>query len=471
MPSMSLRLRLFLLFSGVLATVLAAGYWGTTMLTQTLSDELGQVAVSVGQSVVSVVDSHVVRHSESESSVDDGPSIVVERKLVTDDGTEIISRRTERDGETVTVAVTIDGQTLETLDLKDVDAFASPVFVGRIQEQESDGNLVYLGGNNTRHTIPVPREGLKTAMQGFSTQLAFGVSAFFLLGLAVAGYLAWRVSKPLQQLRDAAGQVASGQFGATATVGGVREIDETIDAFNAMSHRLTELDAESRQLRANQHLTELGEIGRGLAHSLRNPMNAIGLALDALAAKAGPDSGSEDIVRDARHQIRRVDEAIRGFLALASAKDSNIERVDVTLIAREVALEVAQSAHQVGVDIHAEKPVFLHAVPQEIRALIHALVINAVEASAPGQAVALAVAEGGDEGVRICVEDKGAGLSSEVSGRLFEPHATTKPHGSGMGLYIAHRLATDRYQGSLSLVDREGGPGCIATAHLGNHVQ
>ena len=468
---MSLRLRLFLLFSGVLATVLAVGFWGTTMLTRTLSDELGQVAVSVGQSVVSVVDSHAVRHSETEAAEASGPRIMVERRLVTDDGTEIISRRTERDGETITVAVTIDGQPLETVDLDDFESFSDSVFVGQIQEQVSDGNIVYLGGNNTRHTIPIPREGFKTAIQGFSTQLALGLTALFVVGLAFAAYLAWRVSKPLQQLRSAAGQVASGQFGATASAGGVREIDETIDAFNSMSHRLSELDAESRQLRASQHLSELGEIGRGLAHSLRNPMNAIGLALDALAAKAGADSGSDTIVRDARHQIRRVDEAIRGFLALASTQDSNIERVDVTLIAREVALEVAQSTHAVTVEIEAEGPVFIEAVPQEVRALIHALVINAVEASDAGQTIGLAVTQSDDEQVKITVEDSGSGLSPGVADRLFEPHATTKPNGSGMGLYIAHRLATDRYQGSLQLVERKDETGCIATAVLGNHVQ
>lgn len=470
---MSLRLRLFLLFSGVLATVLAVGFWGTTMLTRTLSEELGQVAVSVGQSVVSVVDSHAIRHSEVEDSDTSDARIVVERKLVTDDGTEIVSRRTERNGETVTVAVTIDGQTLETLDLDDFDPFSESdsVFVGEIQDQVSDGNIVFLGGNNIRHTIPIPREGFKTAMQGFSTQLALGLAALFLVGLAIAGYLAWRVSKPLQQLRNAAGQVASGQFGATATAGGVREIDETIDAFNAMSNRLSELDAESRQLRANQHLTELGEIGRGLAHSLRNPMNAIGLALDALAAKAGADSASEAIVGDARHQIRRIDEAIRGFLALASTQDSNIEPVNVTLIAREVALEVAQSAHEVRVDVNAEDKVSINAVPQEVRALIHALVINAVEASEAGQTIQLTVLQSENDQVQIRVEDSGTGLNPDVAERLFEPHATTKPHGSGMGLYIAYRLATDRYRGSLSLTNRTDGKGCVAKAVLGNHVQ
>jgi nitrogen fixation/metabolism regulation signal transduction histidine kinase len=56
-------------------------------------------------------------------------------------------------------------------------------------------------------------------------------------------------------------------------------------------------------------------------------------------------------------------------------------------------------------------------------------------------------------------------MDVEVRDRLFTPHVTTKPYGSGMGLYLAHRLATGRYQGHLELVARPGG-GTIARLEL-----
>jgi signal transduction histidine kinase len=56
--------------------------------------------------------------------------------------------------------------------------------------------------------------------------------------------------------------------------------------------------------------------------------------------------------------------------------------------------------------------------------------------------------------VRLTVEDEGPGLPSEVRSRLFTPHVTTKPSGSGMGLFLAYRIATARYGGSLVLEER-----------------
>ena len=55
------------------------------------------------------------------------------------------------------------------------------------------------------------------------------------------------------------------------------------------------------------------------------------------------------------------------------------------------------------------------------------------------------------------VLDEGSGLAPEVAERLFTPHLTTKEQGAGMGLYLAHRIATSRYGGTLELTSREAG--------------
>ena len=63
------------------------------------------------------------------------------------------------------------------------------------------------------------------------------------------------------------------------------------------------------------------------------------------------------------------------------------------------------------------------------------------------------------------VEDDGPGLPASVRERLFQPHVTTKSTGAGMGLFLAHRIATSRLGGSLQLDDREGG-GTLAVLEL-----
>jgi len=130
-------------------------------------------------------------------------------------------------------------------------------------------------------------------------------------------------------------------------------------------------------------------------------------------------------------------------------------------LARDVALELAQSPTPCRVDVRAAPgPIEIHAVPAELRAVVHALVVNAAEA-APGAPVTVSVewaAEAPRRTARVEVLDRGPGLAPEVRARLFTPHVTTKPQGTGMGLYLAERIARTRYGGGLTLHERpEGG--------------
>jgi signal transduction histidine kinase len=239
-----------------------------------------------------------------------------------------------------------------------------------------------------------------------------------------------------------------------------------VSAFNQMAHRLRQLDEETRRLRANEQLSELGEVGRGLAHSLRNPLNALGLALDQLAEMGSGDvdlARSEEVAAAARRQIRRIDAALRGFLAL-SAGDAAAGAVDLVAVARDVALEALQSrpsgepAARVEV-VAAVEPLLLCGVEAELRAALQALVVNALEASPPGAAVLVSVGpEPASDAVLVTVDDDGPGIPAAIRARLFTPHVTTKAAGAGIGLYLAHRVATTRYAGALELADRpEGG--------------
>ncbi|KAB2949287.1 MAG: sensor histidine kinase, partial [Thermoanaerobaculia bacterium] len=157
----------------------------------------------------------------------------------------------------------------------------------------------------------------------------------------------------------------------------------------------------------------------------------------------------------------------RSFLALASADAAEPLALDVAALAREVVLEALQDATgRVRVEIEAPAPVLLEAVPAEVKAVLQALVVNACEASPAGGRVRVAVARGDDGRATIEIEDEGAGIAEEVRARLFAPHVTTKPHGSGMGLFLAQRLASGRYGGEIALRPGAAG-GTRAIALLG----
>lgn len=281
--------------------------------------------------------------------------------------------------------------------------------------------------------------------------------------------MAHRLTRPLTSLTAAAERVGSGELGAAVEAGQAARADEVgraITAFNRMSARLAELDRENRRLAAAEQLSELGEVARGLAHSLRNPLNALGLAIEQAGAPP-------EVIEGSRRQIRRMDGALRSFLALASAGSAQAEPVDLAQLAREVALEALQDGGgrvRIEVETAGAGPWSVAAVPAELKATVQALVVNAVEASPPGGKVAIRLERRADKGVRMTIDDEGSGLRDEVRQRLFEPHVTTKPHGSGMGLFLAHRLVSGRYGGALRLEPRAAS-GTRVTLEVGDRLQ
>jgi len=366
-------------------------------------------------------------------------------------------------------------------------------------EHGSAAHVVVFRGPKDSQRVPVPTSGIEHAIERFTRRLLLASLGLFGGALLLGVVVAHRFTRPLHDLAAAARRVGGGDLGVRAPAA-PGEVGEAVAAFNQMSEQLLALDAETRRLRASEQLSELGEVGRGLAHSLRNPLNALGLALDQLAERAaageptagdattaltaGPDTA--EVAAAARRQIRRIDAALRGFLAL-SATDAAAVEVDLVAVARDVALEALQTrpagngTPRVEVVATAE-PVRLRGVEAELRAALQALVVNAVEASPSGVPVVVTVgareatttadADRNDAGAEararavITVDDGGSGIPPSVRQRLFTPHVTTKAAGAGMGLYLAHRLATTRYGGTLDLADRPGG-GTRATLTLG----
>ena len=475
----TLRLRLIALIVA-LAALLALGEW---VLVRTLSaeleGELASAAASVGRDVLRVLRSTglIPPHELEEVATEGKPGMTrIEQRVV------VVHHPPgeARPGPPPPADLRREGAPPEVRREPPPPA-ATPGTGGRRQRFEvrrdeveltvepMTARVLLLRSPGAAQRLPVPTSGVEDAVERFTRRLLLASLGLFggalLLGVAVAH----RFTRPLRDLAAAARQVGEGELGLAAP-DAPGEVGEAIAAFNQMSARLRELDREASRLRASEQLSELGEVGRGLAHSLRNPLNALGLAVDELARQAGsPEAG--ETAEAARRQIRRVDAALRGFLAL-SAGDAAPTAVELTAVARDVALESLQSrpgGAAVPVDVEAPAgPLALRAVEAELRAALQSLVVNAVEASPPGGRVRVALRrQGGREGdaVVVSVEDEGPGIPDSVRARLFTPHVTTKSAGAGVGLYLAHRLATTRYGGDLRLEDRPGG-GTRATLRL-----
>lgn len=290
-------------------------------------------------------------------------------------------------------------------------------------------------------------------MDIFHTTLQTSLMAAALLlvvGLAASAVVSRRLAKPLQDLARRAEELGSGDVGLRVPVTTSGEVGELEAAFDRMSVRLGQLENEREEWRRREHLAQLGDLSRGLAHTVRNPLHTLGLAVEELAGE-----GDDPRVTTARTEIRRIDRWIRSFLALGAGDAASAQRCDLVELVQEALLEAGRD----GVEIRLEAPeeaLFVEVVPTGIRAALGNLLENAVQASECGDIVDVAISSGGGR-ARIDIRDRGPGLPESVRQRLYEPHQTTRPGGSGMGLFLARQLIEEMHGGKLTLADAVDG--------------
>lgn len=318
--------------------------------------------------------------------------------------------------------------------------------------------------------IEIPHREIDDLGERFASELRIGSAAIVAAGSLMAALLLARLTRPLRRLVDGTARLASGEREVRVPVEGTAEIRAAIREFNGLSARLVELEAHERRSLENRHLADIADIGRGLAHSLRNPLNVVLLALDELEVLAEGDRRRATLFGDIRAQVARLDQTVTTFLGLSTRRDAPAESIAVGAILNDVALELIQGGDpSLRVEVAAPTPELrILGVAAEVRTLVQTLAANARDASPQGGVVRLgAIADEAKGGVRIRVEDDGPGVSAAVGSRLFEPHVTTKEKGLGLGLYLARRIARTCYGGDVTIMNRSEG-GALAELTLRN---
>lgn len=326
------------------------------------------------------------------------------------------------------------------------------VSINSPDQSQSVQHFVQFDDNNSRVSI-------------YFNTLMWVTAGLALVGLILAFWLARHFSKPLQQLADGFDSVAQGNLGRQVEVTGVGEVRETMSHFNTMSDRLRTMQALEQQLQQRNHLAELGEVARGLAHSLRNPLNTIGLAIEQMQQPGLSDAERAGLVKQTHDKIAVMDKYIRHLLNLSDAQIQRNKPVELLPVVQDLLLEVT-FGHKHTITCHVPEDCRLIGAEIELRSMLQVLLSNALEASPADSEIALQMIPL-TNGIKVVVTDNGPGCDPQILGDVFKPHSSTRPEGAGMGLFITQRLAELHYQGSLTLHNLATG-GCEATLILHN---
>ena len=230
-----------------------------------------------------------------------------------------------------------------------------------------------------------------------------------------------------------------------------------------LAQSLANLKSAEEALVQEAKLAAVGRLSSAIAHEIRNPVAAI---VSALATANRKDLGAGDraeMFEIAGKEAARLEKLTTDFLAYARPRELQRVSCSVEDTVGYVADVCRPRAAEKGVKLHAESEVKGSAeidAGQVEQALVN-LVMNAVEASAPGSTVEIRVVGNGNGTFRIDVEDAGENIPPEVVTRVFEPFFTTKPAGTGLGLAIALGVAR-AHGGDLTLSQNEPGRVCFS---------
>jgi signal transduction histidine kinase len=230
----------------------------------------------------------------------------------------------------------------------------------------------------------------------------------------------------------------------------VRSVDKLFDielAIMLREYQLVsqeQLVARERAIQSDRQVA-LKTMSAGLAHEVKNPLNAAKLQLDLLEVRLRgqlDDAKLIEPVELARHEIARLTHLLDEFLAFARPPNLAPEDTDVVAVARHVVELEHSYADQLGASLE------LVAVPstavakvdrRKVHQILQNLVRNGLEAAGKSGRVTVAVAIEGPS-LHLRVGDTGQGIPEEIRTRIYEPFFSTKDNGTGMGMTIVHNF-------------------------------
>lgn len=325
--------------------------------------------------------------------------------------------------------------------------------------------------NNGRHvtmTATVTIVPQTEILRAFQNKYMFTVLVVFLVALGMMVWVIWKALHPLRRLSESCATISGGQLVNVGTRGASGEILALETTFNRMVDALREKEAVEARLRQAQRLSALGTLAAGVAHDVRNPLNAIKLlsshAIDLV--DGGADAPAAKPLQTIRTEVARLEEIVSGFLSLARESEIHPEATNVDALLQECVRLFQREAEQRGIRLTGEYrtggvPLMLD--PKQINRAVLNVLLNALEAC-PAEGRVRVFSRLTDRACEIEIRDDGPGLPRDVLDRVFDPYYTTKPGGTGLGLSVTRGII-EEHGGTIEITSTPG-RGCQALISL-----
>jgi signal transduction histidine kinase len=235
-----------------------------------------------------------------------------------------------------------------------------------------------------------------------------------------------------------------------------------------IARNLEYLSQVQSTIRYSRKLAALGRLSAGVAHEVKNPLNAMMIHLELLRQQFAPSPGRGgngrgasartaasagaiaappvDTAEAIQHvdviagEIRRLDEVVQGFLRFSRPEDLRLQPVRLESLLDEIVPIVRPEAERLGVEMRVEGDApDVNADPAMLRQAFLNLALNACQAMPNGGTLRVRCEAASEHRVSVSFIDTGVGIKPEHLQRIFDLYFTTKDQGSGIGLSMVYR--------------------------------
>jgi signal transduction histidine kinase len=236
-----------------------------------------------------------------------------------------------------------------------------------------------------------------------------------------------------------------------------------------IARNLEYLSEVQSTIRYSRKLAALGRLSAGVAHEVKNPLNAMMIHLELLrqqfvvaarparaaagggrailATAAAADTVTVEPAQALQHvdiissEIKRLDEVVQGFLKFTRPEDLKLQPVNLSSLLEEIVPIVSPEAERSRVELVVESASApdVNGDPAMLRQAFLNLALNACQAMRGGGTLRITCEAARGRKVSIAFADTGVGIKPEHLQRIFDLYFTTKEKGSGIGLSMVYR--------------------------------
>jgi len=214
-----------------------------------------------------------------------------------------------------------------------------------------------------------------------------------------------------------------------------------------------------KEIVLNERLISLGNLASGMAHEIRNPLNAIGLSIQRLKREFTPIEEKKEeyerFIDIMRNEIARVNRIVEEFLS-STRNETVFTRQNIYNIIDEVVTMLKEEAYLKGIEIKnaIDTQLNIDCQKDRLKQAFYNIILNSIQAIKEKGCINISTLNRDGE-VDIIIKDDGVGIKKEEMGKIFDYYYTTKDKGIGIGLAISYLIIKEHF-GSIKVNSKEG---------------